>query len=173
MARPRIEVTSVSISTSAPRELADFYARLLGVEVADSEGPRAGEPPTAGWAQLRRVEGRLRMTLNFEWDEHYVPPVWPTPVPSQLGWPSVATGPGSVPVTSVPVRSVPVREAIVVSAGPDAQQVMSHLDLWVDDLEVSAAWAIECGATEHPHQPQETVQVMIDPHGHPFCLFTS
>lgn len=158
MVRPRIEVTSVSISTSAPRELADFYARLLGVEVADSEGPRAGEPPTAGWAQLKRVEGRLRMTLNFEWDEHYVPPVWPTPVPSQLGWPSVATGPDSVPV---------------VSRGPSAQQVMAHLDLWVDDLDVSAAWAIECGATEHPVQPQETVRVMSDPHGHPFCLFTT
>ena len=167
VARPRIEVTSVSISTSAPRELADFYARLLGVEIADAEGPRAGEPPTAGWAQLKAVKGRLRMTLNFEWDEHYVPPVWPTPVPSQLGWPSVSTGPGSVPVTSVPVP------ALVVSASHHAQQVMAHLDLWVDDLDVAAAWAIECGASEHPHQPQETVRVMSDPHGHPFCVFTS
>ena len=168
MTRPRIEVTSVSISTSAPRELADFYARLLGVEIADSEGPRAGEPPTAGWAQLKRVEGRLRMTLNFEWDEHYVPPVWPTPMPSRLGWPSVSTGPGSVPVTSVPVP-----DALAVCVGPRAQQVMAHLDLWVDNLDASAAWAIECGATQHPHQVQMSVRVMSDPHGHPFCLFTS
>lgn len=167
MERPRVEVTSMSISTSAPRELADFYARLLGIEVADSEGPGDGDPPSAGWAQLRRVEGSLRMTINFEWDEHYVPPVWPTPVPSRLGWPSVSTGPGSVPVTSVPVP-----EALAVAVSQDAQQVMAHLDLWVDDLDVSAAWALECGATLHPHQPQETVRVMLDPHGHPFCLFT-
>lgn len=168
MTRPRIEVTSVSISTSDPRELADFYARLLGIEVADSEGPREGEPPTAGWAQLRRVEGSLRMTINLEWDEHYVPPVWPTPVPSLLGWPSVSADPGAVPVTAVPVA-----EPLVVAAGSGAQQVMAHLDLWVDDLDVAAVWALECGATQHPHQPQETVRVMIDPHGHPFCLFTS
>ena len=42
--RPRIEATSVSISTGRPRELARFYAALLGVEVADQEGPRKGEP---------------------------------------------------------------------------------------------------------------------------------
>lgn len=45
MDRPRIEATSISVSTPPPRELADFYARLLGVEVAASEGPREGEPP--------------------------------------------------------------------------------------------------------------------------------
>lgn len=76
--RPRIEATSVSISTDRPRELAAFYAALLGVEVADEEGPRPGEPPGAGWAQLRPREGHLRMTVNLEHDPLYVPPVWPS-----------------------------------------------------------------------------------------------
>lgn len=151
MPPPRIQATSVSISTPAPRELAAFYARLLGVQVAVSEGPRDGEPAEAGWAQIGPAEGRLAMTLNFEWDEHYRPPVWPTPIPSHLGWPSAAGA---------------------VLPGPAPQQVMAHLDLWVDDLAEAADWAVECGATEHPHQPQSAVRVMLDPHGHPFCLFT-
>lgn len=163
---PRIEATSISISTSDPRELAAFYARLLGVEVAISEGPREDEPPAAGWAQIGPAEGRLRMTLNFEWDEHYTPPVWPSPPPSRLGWPSVNHPSEPGPVTSVPA---PQR---TVTPGTTPQQVMAHLDLWVDDLDETVAWAIECGATEHPHQPQDHVRVMLDPHGHPFCLFT-
>lgn len=135
--RPRLQATSVSMSTSDPRELGAFYARLLGVELAASEGPRPGEPATAGWAQLRPAQGRLSMTVNFEWDEHYVAPVWPSP------------------------------------AAGGVQQVMAHLDVWVDDLDDAVAWAIECGATRHADQPQDNVRVLLDPHGHPFCLFTS
>jgi catechol 2,3-dioxygenase-like lactoylglutathione lyase family enzyme len=46
-----------------------------------------------------------------------------------------------------------------------------HLDLHVDDLDAAAAWATECGAQPAAHQPQDDVRVMIDPAGHPFCLF--
>ncbi|MCK0112104.1 VOC family protein [Ornithinimicrobium sp. F0845] len=170
MTQPRIQATSVSISTPDPRALAAFYARLLGVEVRVSEGPREGEPATAGWAQIGPAEGHLMMTLNFEWDEHYVPPVWPSRPPSRLGWPSVGDGIGAAPLSSDPVTSIPTAQsAVTVGAAP--QQAMTHLDLWVDDIEASVAWALECGATEHQHQPQEHVRVMIDPHGHPFCLF--
>jgi hypothetical protein len=73
-----MEATSISISTDRPRELAAFYSRLLGVAVAASEGPREGEPPSAGWAQLRPAAGRLRMTVNLEHDEAYLTPVWPS-----------------------------------------------------------------------------------------------
>lgn len=51
------------------------------------------------------------------------------------------------------------------------QQMMMHLDIEVDDLDVGVAWAIEAGATLADHQPQEGVRVMLDPAGHPFCLF--
>ncbi|RIK11287.1 MAG: glyoxalase [Acidobacteria bacterium] len=135
MRRPRIEATSVSISTDRPRELARFYAELLGVEVAAEEGPRPGEPEGAGWAQLRRAEGHLRMTVNLEYDPLYEEPTWPSE--------------------------------------PGLQQPQAHLDLWVDDLDEAEAWAVELGARRHGVQPQETVRVMLDPHGHPFCLFTS
>lgn len=45
-----------------------------------------------------------------------------------------------------------------------------HLDIGVDDLAEAVAWAVEVGATLAEAQPQEHVRVMLDPHGHPFCL---
>ena len=56
---------------------------------------------------------------------------------------------------------------------PGEQQMMVHLDIEVDDLDTAVAWAVEAGATEASFQPQEEVRVMIDPDGHPFCLFSS
>jgi catechol 2,3-dioxygenase-like lactoylglutathione lyase family enzyme len=58
-------------------------------------------------------------------------------------------------------------------SAPGKQQMMSHLDIAVEDLEAGVAWAIEVGATLAEHQPQEHVRVMLDPAGHPFCLFPS
>lgn len=54
---------------------------------------------------------------------------------------------------------------------PGEQQMMMHLDIAVEDLEAGVQWALECGATLADHQPQEHVRVMLDPAGHPFCLF--
>ena len=51
--------------------------------------------------------------------------------------------------------------------------MMLHLDIAVDDLRAGVAWALEAGATEAEYQPQEHVRVMLDPAGHPFCLFTA
>jgi catechol-2,3-dioxygenase len=56
-------------------------------------------------------------------------------------------------------------------AQPGAQQMMIHLDIGVEDLEAGVAWAIEAGATLAENQPQRDVRVMLDPAGHPFCLF--
>jgi hypothetical protein len=51
------------------------------------------------------------------------------------------------------------------------QLMMVHLDFGVDDLEAGVQWALELGAKLADHQPQEAVWVMLDPEGHPFCLF--
>jgi catechol 2,3-dioxygenase-like lactoylglutathione lyase family enzyme len=51
------------------------------------------------------------------------------------------------------------------------QQMMLHLDIGVDDLDAAVTWALEGGATLTDHQPQEHVRVLLDPDGHPFCLF--
>ncbi len=46
-----------------------------------------------------------------------------------------------------------------------------HLDIEVEDLEAAVADAVALGATVAAFQPQETVRVLLDPAGHPFCLY--
>jgi hypothetical protein len=62
--------------------------------------------------------------------------------------------------------------APVWPSAPGEQQIMSHIDIAVDDLEQAVSWAIEAGAWLADHQPQDGVRVMLDPAGHPFCLFS-
>jgi catechol-2,3-dioxygenase len=52
-----------------------------------------------------------------------------------------------------------------------AQQMMMHLDFEVSDLAAAVAHAVELGAQQAGHQPQANVRVMLDPAGHPFCLY--
>ena len=51
------------------------------------------------------------------------------------------------------------------------QLMMMHLDIGVDDLDCGVRWALAQGARLAEHQPQPDVRVMLDPEGHPFCLF--
>jgi hypothetical protein len=50
--------------------------------------------------------------------------------------------------------------------------MMMHLDFEVVDLEAAVAHALELGAEEAHVRPQENVRVLLDPAGHPFCLYT-
>ncbi|MEU9211967.1 VOC family protein [Streptomyces sp. NPDC048415] len=56
-------------------------------------------------------------------------------------------------------------------AGPGDQRMMLHLDIEVDDLAEETARAVAEGATLADYQPQEDVRVLLDPAGHPFCLW--
>jgi hypothetical protein len=47
----------------------------------------------------------------------------------------------------------------------------AHLDFEVDDLEAAVTHAVELGAEVAAFQPQNDVRVMLDPAGHPFCLY--
>ena len=53
-----------------------------------------------------------------------------------------------------------------------AQQMMLHLDFEVVDLEAAVAHAVELGGTVAEYQSQTDVRVVLDPAGHPFCLYT-
>lgn len=76
---PTMMVTSVTIHAPDPRELAAFYARMLGWPVTASDPPRPGNPPEDGWAQVRPGDDALGPTLNFEYEAAgYLPPVWPS-----------------------------------------------------------------------------------------------
>jgi catechol 2,3-dioxygenase-like lactoylglutathione lyase family enzyme len=54
---------------------------------------------------------------------------------------------------------------------PGEPLMMMHLDIEVDDLQEAVAHAVECGAELASYQPQDDVRVMLDPAGHPFCLY--
>jgi hypothetical protein len=53
----------------------------------------------------------------------------------------------------------------------NAQDKMIHLDIRADDLDGAVEHAVASGARLARYQPQERVRVMLDPAGHPFCLF--
>src|SRR5688572_33278004 len=53
----------------------------------------------------------------------------------------------------------------------DRQQMMTHLDIEVRDLDAAGAHAQRLGATLAEYQPQKDVRVWLDPDGHPFCLW--
>ncbi|MFJ7238757.1 VOC family protein [Streptomyces olivaceus] len=57
------------------------------------------------------------------------------------------------------------------SRAPGEQQMMLHLDIEVDDLAVETDRAVAEGARLADHQPQDDVRVLLDPSGHPFCLW--
>lgn len=94
-----------------------------------------------------------------------------------LGWPAVADEPGWVkldPPGGGPGLSFQTEAAYVTPtwpSRPDDQQMMIHLDIEVDDLDVAGAHALAAGAVLAEYQPQESVRVYLDPAGHPFCLW--
>lgn len=60
---------------------------------------------------------------------------------------------------------------------PGEPTKMLHFEIMVDDLERGLARALECGATQAAWQPPDRdpdrLRIMLDPAGHPFCLFTA
>jgi len=54
---------------------------------------------------------------------------------------------------------------------PDKQRMMAHLDIKVDGLDAEVERALGLGAVLAPHQPQPDIRVLLDPAGHPFCMW--
>jgi catechol 2,3-dioxygenase-like lactoylglutathione lyase family enzyme len=55
---------------------------------------------------------------------------------------------------------------------PGLSTMQLHLDVGVDDLAAAVEDAVALGAELAEFQPQDEVRVMLDPAGHPFCLYT-
>ena len=96
---------------------------------------------------------------------------------SLLGWPIAKQGDDgaaiAVPGTSsyLAFESAPDYVPPVWPAAGGRQQMMMHIDIAVDDLAAAVADAVGLGATLAEFQPQEDVRVLLDPAGHPFCLY--
>jgi catechol-2,3-dioxygenase len=96
---------------------------------------------------------------------------------SLLGWPIAKQEDDgaaiAVPGTSsyLAFQSSPDYVPPVWPAAEGRQQMMMHIDVAVDDLAAAVADAVSLGATPAEFQPQEDVRVLLDPAGHPFCLY--
>ena len=53
---------------------------------------------------------------------------------------------------------------------------MIHLEIYAEDVGKAVDHVLRCGGREAPHQPPDrdatSLRVMLDPAGHPFCLFS-
>ena len=58
-------------------------------------------------------------------------------------------------------------------AGDGDPRMQLHLDVQVDELAAAVEFAVSLGARVAEFQPQEHVRVLLDPAGHPFCLYTA
>jgi len=93
------------------------------------------------------------------------------------GWPISTEEPDGaaiqVPGTTsyLSFDSSPGYEPPVWPAEPGRQRQMLHLDFAVDDLPAATADALQMGARLSEFQPQDDVRVLLDPAGHPFCLY--
>ncbi len=96
-----------------------------------------------------------------------------------LGWPRLQDEDGWVVLRGDPdgpALSFHGDDEYVAPTWPSTageQLMMMHLDIATDDLAAAVGHAIDCGATRAEFQPQDEVTVMLDPDGHPFCLFPS
>jgi catechol 2,3-dioxygenase-like lactoylglutathione lyase family enzyme len=94
-----------------------------------------------------------------------------------MGWPIVTNEPDWVtvrPTDGSTGLSFQLEETHVAPTWPQVegkQQMQLHLDIQVDDLAEAVAFAESIGARQAAFQPQEHVRVLLDPAGHPFCLF--
>ena len=75
-------------------------------------------------------------------------------------------------VAYLSVQKADVYEPPVWPPEPGKPGIQLHLDLEVADLEAAVENAVELGAKVADHQPQDDVRVMLDPAGHPFCLYS-
>jgi len=95
-----------------------------------------------------------------------------------LGWEiskEDADGAAMAPVDGVAYLAFQTAPGYVRPVWPatdGAQQMMLHLDFEVSDLQAAVAHALELGAELPDFQPQDNVRVLLDPAGHPFCLYT-
>ncbi len=94
-----------------------------------------------------------------------------------LGWPRTSDEPGWVGLRDGPgAHGLAFHEDVAYEpptwpSREGVQQMMTHIEIATNDLAAAVAHALECGARQADTQPQEDVRVMLDPDGHPFCLF--
>jgi catechol 2,3-dioxygenase-like lactoylglutathione lyase family enzyme len=121
-----------------------------------------------GAADPKALAGFYHRLLGWEITEQY--PARPG-LPPQDGWAMLRPPPGEPGLQGLAIQWEPDYLPPAWPPVSGKQQMMLHLDIAVEDLLAGVAWALRAGATLADHQPQEHVRVLLDPAGHPFCLF--
>lgn len=94
-----------------------------------------------------------------------------------LGWKIASEEPGWVTIAQpgttsyIGFHASPEYVAPTWPPADGRQQMMMHLDVGVGNVAEAVADALEMGATLAEFQPQDDVRVVLDPIGHPFCLY--
>lgn len=90
------------------------------------------------------------------------------------GWWAIIQSPHDPPLKIEFAGSPDYRPPVWPTSGNE-QQMMMHLDIEVNDIEAAVAVVINLGGSEAQWQPPNRdpsrLRVMVDPAGHPFCLF--
>jgi len=121
-----------------------------------------------GAADPKALADFYQRLLGWEITEQY--PAQPG-LPPQDGWAMLRPPPGEPGLRGLAIQWEPDYLPPAWPPVPGKQQMMLHLDIAVEDLLAGVAWALHAGATLADHQPQDHVRVLLDPAGHPFCLF--
>ncbi len=129
----RTQLSGAVIGRDDVFALAEFYAALLAWNVVDRY--------ENGWALVKPPSGEQK--LEFQTEEPFVPPVWPTVASEQ---------------------QMGMHLDIAVEVHPP------HAS---EDMRAAVEYAVSLGAriADHLPQGQRGITVMLDPAGRPFCLF--
>ena len=130
----------------------------------ESAGPETDRWERRDWWQVTLEAPDPHALLVF-WSAIFDKPIWRE---DESGG-SLDFGEG---VASLSVQRAEVYEPPVWPPEPGRPGMQLHLEVEVTDLEAAVAHAVELGARVADHQPQDDVRVMLDPAGHPFCLYT-
>jgi hypothetical protein len=81
----QLQVTSVTIGAQRPHDLAQFYARLLGLPISADDPAVPGDTARGGWAQIMPASPGSSPTLNFEYEQPAADPAGHDSSPSGRG----------------------------------------------------------------------------------------
>ena len=97
---------------------------------------------------------------------------WDITARDGVGWLQLRNPQGGI---SLNIQTEDTYEAPVWPEQPGHQAKMMHLEVLVDDLEAAVQLVRESGGNEALVQPADRdrtrLRIMLDPAGHPFCLF--
>ena len=143
-----IALRTICLDCSDAHAMADFYGGLLGWERTYTE---------PDWVLMRDPgEGA---GLSFQAEEDYVPPVWPERRGDQQK------------MIHLDIRVTPSVTSGSDASGSDASDSGPTEEERQAALAEAVERAVSLGGRVAPRQERDDLRVILDPAGHPLCLF--